>query len=119
MISKSICTVVLLAVGLGGCAPALKPSAFERGTPEMRPEIFFAGETSASGVVENRAGAPTRRFHVTGSGVALPDGSFRLEQRVTIDQDAPLMRTWVIRRLDSHRYTGTLTDASGNVEGEA
>ena len=85
----------------------------------MRPEIFFAGETSASGVVENRAGAPTRRFHVKGSGVALPDGSFRLEQRVTIDQDAPQMRTWVMRRLDSHRYTGTLTDASGTVEGEA
>jgi Protein of unknown function (DUF3833) len=118
MVSKSICALVL-TVGIGGCAPPLPPSAFEDGTPEMRPEIFFAGRTNSSGVLENRSGDPTRRFHVEGSGLLLSDGSFRLDQRVTFDQDAPETRTWVVRRLDSHRYTATLTDASGAVEGEA
>ena len=119
MISKSNCTLVLLAAVLGGCAPALRPSSFEGSAPEMRPEIFFAGATSSSGVLENRSGAPTRRFHVKGTGLTLPDGSFRLDQSVTFDQGAPEIRTWVMRRLDSHHYTATLTDASGAVEGEA
>ena len=119
MISKSICAFVLVAGGLGGCASELPPSAFEGGAPEMRPEIFFAGTTNSSGVLESRSGAPTRRLHVKGFGLALPDGRFRLDQRVTFDQDAPEMRTWVMQRLDSHHYTATLTDASGSVEGEA
>ena len=119
--SKPICALLLLATGLGGfgCAPALPPSAFEGGVPEMRPEIFFAGATNSSGVVENRSGAPTRRFHVKGSGVMLPDGSFRLDQSVVFDGEAPERRTWVMRRLGAHTYTGTLSDASGAVEGEA
>jgi hypothetical protein len=119
MQSNAVCGLVLLVFGLGGCAPALPPSAFAGGGPELRPEVFFAGTTTSSGVLENRSGAPTRRFRVEGSGVALADGSFRLEQRVTFGDDAPRTRSWVLRRLDAHRYTGTLTDASGPVEGEA
>ena len=117
--SKSIAAFVLLAASLGGCAPALTPSAFDGGASQLRPELFFAGTTSSSGVLEDRSGAPTRRLHVKGSGLAQPDGSLRLEQSVTFDQDAPQTRTWVMRRLDSHHYTGTLTDATGAVEAEA
>jgi len=84
----------------------------------MRPEDFFAGATTSSGILSNRAGSPTQRFSVEGSGLALPDGSFRLDQAVTFDHAAPEMRTWVMRRLDSHHYKATLTDASGAVEGE-
>ena len=117
--SKSISAFVLLAASLGGCAPALAPSAFDGGASQLRPELFFAGTTSSSGVLEDRSGAPTRRLQVKGSGLAQPDGSFRLEQSVTFDQDAPQTRTWVMRRLDSHHYTGTLSDATGAVEAEA
>jgi hypothetical protein len=109
----------LLAVTLGGCRDTLPPSAFADGTPEMRPEIFFAGATSSSGVQETPSGAPTRRLHVTGAGDILPDGSLRLVQHITFDHDEPTTRTWVLRRLDAHHYTATLTDASGPVQGEA
>ncbi len=119
MVQKSICTLLLLAATLGGCSPVLRPPAFEGGTPELRPEIFFAGATSSSGVLANRSGAPTRRLHVKGFGQTLPDGSFRLDQSITFDQNTPRMRTWVLRRLDAHHYTATLTDASGAVQGEA
>ncbi len=85
----------------------------------MRPEVFFAGKTTSSGVMENRSGAPTRRFKVEGHGLTLPDGTFRLEQTVSFDQDAPQKRTWVMQRMDAHHYTATLTDASGPVEAEA
>ncbi len=118
MIPKTVFTLMLVAAGLAGCAPALRPSAFEGTGPAMRPENFFAGATSSSGVLENRAGAPTRRLSVQGSGRVLPDGSFRLDQSVVFDQDAPHKRTWVMRRVDAHHYTATLTDASGPVQAE-
>jgi hypothetical protein len=85
----------------------------------MRPEVFFAGATDSSGVMESRSGAPTRRLHVQGVGQLLPDGTLQLDQTVTFDQDAPQSRTWVMRRLDAHHYTASLTDASGPVESEA
>lgn len=115
----SFAPLVIAAAGLAGCAGALPPSAFEGGSPQMRPEVFFAGTTRSSGVLENRSGAPTQRLHIQGDGRTLPDGSFQLVQSVTLDRDAPKTRTWIMRRVDEHRYTATLTDASGPVEGEA
>ena len=111
--------LLLAAASLARCAGALPPSAFAGGSPQMRPEVFFAGTTRSSGVLENRAGAPTQRLRVQGQGQTLPDGSFQLVQSVTLDRNAPKTRTWVMRRVDEHRYTATLTDASGPVEGEA
>lgn len=110
---------VLTAVGLSGCASVLAPAAFEGGKPEMRPEVFFAGKTTSSGVMENRSGAPTRRFKVEGHGLTLPDRTFRLEQTVGFGQDPAQKRTWVMQQIDAHHYTATLTDASGPVEAEA
>jgi hypothetical protein len=112
-------TACCLAASFAGCMTPLPPSSFAGGTPEMRPEVFFAGTTRSGGVLEDRAGAPTEQFQVEGKGETLPDGSFRLTQRVQFDADPPTTRTWVMRRLDAHRYTATLTDASGIVEGEA
>lgn len=113
------CMLACLIASLGGCTSALSPSAFDGGQPEMRPEAFFAGATSSSGVIEDRAGAPTQRFHVRGVGQLLADGSFRLEQSVGFDRDPPQTRTWIMRRVGTHQYSASLTDASGAVEGEA
>jgi hypothetical protein len=98
---------------------ALPPTAFEGTTPDMRPEAFFAGATHSTGVLENRDGAPTHRFQVVGTGAALADGSLRLDQTISFDGRPPQTRSWLLRRVDDHHYTGTLTDASGPVEGEA
>ena len=119
MITRPIGAILLLACWLGGCDRVLQPASFEGSTPEMRPEIFFAGPTQSSGVVQNRAGAPTQHLRVAGSGLALPDGSFRLVQSVTVGKNAPDTRTWVMRRLDAHNYAATMTGASGPVEGQA
>lgn len=104
---------------LGGCAQALAPSAFDGGSPEFRPEAFFAGSTHSSGVLQNRSGEPTHRFRVEGQGEVLADGSLRLEQRVSFQGAAPQVRTWVLRRVDAHRFRATLTDAAGPVRAEA
>lgn len=115
----SFVLLVIAAACLSGCASALLPSAFEGGNPKMRPEAFSAGTCRSSGVLENRSGAPTWRLHVHREGQTLPDSSFYLVQSVTLDQDAPKTRTWIMRRVDQHRYTATLTDASVPVQGEA
>ncbi|MEO8924323.1 MAG: DUF3833 family protein [Caldimonas sp.] len=118
-LNKAILASTLVLGSLCGCAAVRPPSAFEDGRPEMRPEVFFAGVTSSSGIEENRSGAPTGRFFVKGRGQTLPDGMFRLEQSITFDQKAPETRTWVMQRVDAHRYTATLTDASSLVTAEA
>ena len=118
-LGRSIFAGGLAAVGLCGCTSPLPPESFAEHTPEMRPEIFFAGATASRGVVENSSGAPIRRFQVKGVGRALPDGTFSLEQSITFDAHAPEQRTWILTRLDAHHYSATLTDASGPVAAEA
>ena len=109
---------VLVICGLSSCIATLPPAAFQGGTPEMRPEVFFDGVTTSSGLQENRGGAPTRRFTVKGVGQVLPNGQFRLDQTITFEQDAPTTRAFIFQRVDAHHYTATLTDASGTVRGE-
>ncbi len=118
-LSNSLSALVLAGVCLSGCTSVLAPAAFEGSAPELRPEIFFSGKTRSSGVMENRSGAPTGRFKVSGQGQALPDGTFRLEQAVSFDKRPPQKRTWLMQRIDAHRYVATLTDASGAVHAEA
>lgn len=118
MTNRAVYITGVLAAALGGCS-TLAPAAFEGDGPEMRPEAFFAGATVSSGVLENRSGEPTKRFHVEGQGVLRPDGALRLVQTVTFDKDPPTIRTWELRQLDAHRYEATLTDAAGPVAAEA
>ncbi len=110
---------ILLTAALAGCAAELPPEAFADGRPDLQPTAFFAGATRSSGVLEDRGGAPTQRFHVHGTGASLPDGSFRLDQTIAFDGKPPETRTWLLRQTDAHHYTGTLTDASGPITGEA
>lgn len=109
---------ILLALGVAGCADTLLPAAFATDLPELRPEAFFAGTTTSTGVLESRGGAPMRRFHVEGSGSVL-DGTFQLDQTIGFEQDAPTTRRWLLRQVDSHHYSGSLTDAAGEVTAEA
>ncbi len=102
-----------------GCMATLPPTHFAAQGPPMRPEAFFAGATKSFGVLESRSGAPSKVFHVDGQGEALPDGGFRLDQTVTFDGETPQRRTWLIRPDGPHRYRASLTDASGEVTGEA
>lgn len=101
-----------------GCAGALPPSSFAASTPRLDPEAFFAGRTHSWAMLQSGDGAPNRPMTVEGLGQAQPDGSFRLDQTTT-SNGASETRTWIIRRLDEHRYRASLTSAAGPVEGEA
>ncbi len=110
---------VVVALSLAGCSTEMAPAVFEGAQPTLRPESFFAGSTTSTGVLENRRGAPVHRFAVHGTGVVLPDGSLNLVQVIDMEQTPQETRSWVIRKVDDHHYEGTLTDASGPVRIEA
>lgn len=115
----ALVTMVVSSGLLCGCISAMQPTAFGPQAPLMRPETFFAGDTRSFGVLEAPGGAPSRVFHVEGHGRADPDGTFRLDQTVSFDGKSPEQRTWLLRSTDANGYRGTLTDASGEVVGEA
>lgn len=104
---------------LCACAAILPPSAFSGDEPQMRPEIFFDGETRSSGILEAASGAPSQRFHVEGRGRRLADGRFELVQTVSMEAKPPTTRTWVMTPQGPHAYVATLTDASGPVRAQA
>ena len=114
---RAVAAAVLL-LSLVGClsAPPLPPPVSDK--PEMRPEVFFAGRTRGSGELEVR-GRSARAFRVEGTGRSEADGSFRLDQTVTYADGALEKRTWTLRAVDAHTYTGVLSDASGEVTAEA
>ncbi|MEO7027378.1 MAG: DUF3833 family protein [Caulobacteraceae bacterium] len=109
--------LLALATGSAGCAPAARPAAFASPAPIFRPETYFAGRAHSWGALASGSGAPSRHLAVESFGAKLADGSFRLDQTVNID-GAKRNRIWIIRRLDNHHYTATLTDASGLVRAE-
>ncbi len=103
-----------LGVCLGGCLPAL-PRIAPEAVPVFRPEVFFAGRTEGLGTLDVRGRSP-EVVRVQSLGTPEPDGTFRLHQTIRRDDDAPSERTWILRSSDGLHYTGTLTEAKGEVE---
>lgn len=88
-----------------------------QGSPTLRPEAFFAGHTRGEGTVARRGQSP-QALRVDGEGRREADGSFRLDQTLTIGDAPPETRTWRLRRVDERHYTATLSDARGPVVAE-
>jgi hypothetical protein len=112
--SSLAAVAVALSLSLTAClsAPPLPPAVSDK--PEMRPEVFFAGRTRGTGELEVRGRAP-RPFRVDSTGQMEGDGTFRLEQTVTYADGAVETRTWRLRATDASSYSGTLSDAAGEV----
>ena len=106
---------LLLMAALAGCLPQL-PKDLASPSPEMRPERFFAGDTEGRGQLTMH-GRASRPFKVTSRGSNEPDGSFRLDQTVAYEDGEIVRRTWRMRALDARTYTGTVSDASGEMHG--
>ena len=106
-----------LSAALTGCA-SLKPSDFATSAPIFDPVKFFTGHTKSSGVLENRAGAPTQRVTTATSG-HVRAGTLHLEQDLTFSDGKKQHRTWEIRKVDTHSFVATANDVIGTIRGEA
>jgi hypothetical protein len=103
---------------LCGCVKPLPVLQWSADAPIMRPEEFFAGVSRGNGVIQTPGGTPSRRIMVESNGGTLPDGSFRLDQKITDDRGKVSNRFWIMRRTGPNSYTSSLSDAAGAVTGD-
>lgn len=108
---------VALSIVLTGCLPSASLEPPTTALPAMRPEVFFAGRTEGRGELTLRGGSP-RSLQVASEGRQDPDGTFRLDQTITFGDGTIERRTWHLRAIDSRTYSGTLSDAAGDMRGE-
>jgi hypothetical protein len=106
----------LAALVLAACVPGAEPERTARG-PELRPEAFFDGVTSSTGVLRTLGGGE-KRLAVDGIGRAEADGSFSLQQTIRWADGDVDRRTWRMRRLGGGRYEATVEGVRGIARGE-
>lgn len=99
-----------LAVLLLLCPPAV--TAAPAPVPRADPAALFEGRSSGEGRLELLFGRD-RSFRVESRGRRQADGSFRLDQVVAFEGEAPRMRHWIIRPAGAGRFVFTLSDAAG------
>lgn len=103
--------VSLMTLVTSGCASSAMLPA-EKGT-EFEPIAFFNGHTHGAGELVKLFSSP---ILVTVDNVGrMENGSLILDQTIREGNKTPSVRRWTIRRVAHDQYTGTLTDAVGEV----
>lgn len=96
----------------------MKATDFSGTKPELRIEEYFAGETRAWGIFEDRFGSLRRQFVVDIQGTW--DGEeLILDERFRYSDGEQDRRVWTIKKIDDHRYEGRAADVIGIATGEA
>jgi hypothetical protein len=85
-------------------------------TARFDPMAFFTGRTEGAGRLKV-ALSPAKAVDVRGEGRIAADGTLVLRQVVEEYGKDPRRRVWRIREVSPGRYAGTLSDATGPVEG--
>ena len=80
------------------------------------PQNGFSGASEGQGSLKLFLGKP-RPFHVESRGSKQSDGTFRLDQTVTFQGEAPQTRFWIMSTTTPNHYSATLSDAAGPVQG--
>lgn len=78
------------------------------------PEEVFAGRSTGIGELRFLFRKP-QSFEVESTGALRDDGAFVLQQKIEFQGRPAESRTWLMRRVNAHEYTATLTDAAGPV----
>ena len=98
---------------LFACAAAAEPD-LRRPTPELRPELFFLGETRGEGTLEI-ALRRDRTLTVESRGTAVGPGALRIDQVIRYGDGEVDRRSWTLSRTADGGYTAALTEAKGPV----
>ena len=107
----------LLLLVLSGCMKPMGLADFAGSGPQLRPELFFAGETRGRGVIQTGGGQPSRTFDVVSTGRPQGD-AIRVDQIIRYGDGKVDRRFWVLRLTGRGRYEGNLSDAAGPVTAE-
>jgi hypothetical protein len=94
----------------------MKPQDFANEQPHLILEEFFAGQTRAWGIFEDRFGDVRAQFVVDISGTW--DGrELTLVEDFLYNDGRTDRRIWVIKRIDPHTYEGRAGDVIGSATG--
>ncbi|RZM30774.1 MAG: DUF3833 family protein [Sphingomonas sp.] len=119
--SPSVCfksgVAVAVAMLMSSCMSAPPVAPITAGPPFVA-ERFFVGRLDGTGTLKIVLHDPGAT-HVSSVGKLEADGVLTLDQHIEQQGKPARDRQWRIRPLGNGRYTGTLTDASGPVTGEA
>ncbi|GAO38063.1 hypothetical protein SCH01S_03_00370 [Sphingomonas changbaiensis NBRC 104936] len=107
---------LLSLAALAGCAASQPGEELARPQPVFDVAAFFAGRTHGDATLKIIFKDP-EQVRVEGNGHATPDGALILDQVVRRGTQPPETRQWRFRALGANRYAGTLTDATGPVQG--
>ncbi|MFC0676741.1 DUF3833 family protein [Lysobacter korlensis] len=99
-----------LAALLLACPLAVAAAATP--APQADPVSLFEGRSTGRGELTLLFG-DARPFRVESHGRQQADGSFRLDQVVNFEGEAPRKRHWIIRPTGEQQFTFTLSDAAG------
>ena len=106
---------LLAMLALPGCAKAAPPLP---PGPPFDPIAFFAGDSRGEATLAQIM-KPDRRVTVESRGRMGRDGWLTLDQHIVTQGDKPRDRQWKLRQVGEGRWSGTLTDATGPVDGIA
>jgi hypothetical protein len=107
--------ILSTALAVCGCTRSVGLPAAEE--LHFDPIMFFAGHTHGEGDLRKLFAKPV---HVSVDSVGrMVDGSLILDQTIRESNKAPSARRWTIRRVSPDRYSGTLTEATGDVRGRS
>lgn len=94
-------------------------SAIRQKHPRLSLVEYFSGTTRGWGMVQDRHGRLTRQFVVDINGEIDPHGNLVLAESFVWNDGEQSSRTWTIRPIDEHAFTGTAPDVVGEAAGES
>jgi hypothetical protein len=90
---------------------------FKDNRPQLSLEEFFAGDTWAWGIFEDRFGNLKRSFQVTIDG-RMENGQLILDERFIYNDGAKDQRIWYITPQGNGKYKGSAADLAGTATGK-
>jgi len=120
--SRRFVPVLVAAAAATGCASSSSLEQFEAAPRQLVLEEYFAGETTAYGLFEDRFGKVRRQFKVDITG-EVEGNRLTLTEKFVYDDGERDTRVWEIDILGNGQYRGTAGDvpvpAVGQVSGNA
>lgn len=113
---RLLITSVLLLTLLGGCS-AIDMSKYSANKPALDLFSYFQGQTTGWGIVQDRKGTLTRQFVVHIDGTVNNDGSLTLVENFDWSDGEKTTRTWILSKMDAHKYTGKAQDVIDSADG--
>ena len=99
--------LLVAVLGAGSSAVAGQAQSFD-------PITFFTGATDSTGSLK-QAFSSTKATHVTGYGAMRGNGTFVLDQTMTVAGEKAKTRQWQLHQISPGHFGGTISDAKGPV----